>query len=152
MNSENQTWEDVKSKYLREIEKALSAVKHPRIREVLDDVTSHLEQRFTELAPQDRSWESFQAIITEMGPASDYAELLDPGSGKSKPRNTAMYVLIAASAAVVVAALLFAMTRGKNDDGTGAVATYIVTFKPILPFNPQTSRELLDAFNHKHPR
>jgi len=124
MNSENQTWEDVKSKYLREIEKALSAVKHPRIREVLDDVTSHLEQRFAELASQDRNCESFQGIITEMGPASDYAELLDPGAAKPKPRNTAMYVLIAASAAVVVAALLLAMARGRDGDDTGAAAEF----------------------------
>jgi len=152
MNSENQTWGDVKSKYLREIEKALSAVKHPRIREVLDDVTSHLERRFSELSPQDRSWENFQTIITEMGPASDYAELLDPGSTKSKPRIAGRYVLIAASAAIVVAALLLAMTRGRNGDGIDAAATYIVTFKPVSQFNPQTSRELLNAFNRKHPR
>jgi hypothetical protein len=34
----------------------------------------------------------------------------------------------------------------------GVSATYIVSFEPIAPFAPQTARELLDAFNERHPR
>ena len=30
-------------------------------------------------------------------------------------------------------------------------AVYIVTFRPVGPFTPQTARELLDAFNENHP-
>lgn len=29
--------------------------------------------------------------------------------------------------------------------------TYIVVFEPVAPFSPQTSRELLEAFNENHP-
>ena len=76
MSSESETWESLKTQYLNQIEKALSSVEHPRRKEVLDDVRSHLEQRFAELAPEQRTWENFQAIIIEMGPACDYAELL----------------------------------------------------------------------------
>ena len=79
MTSENKTWDALKAKYLHQVERALSSVRHPRRKEVLEDVRCHLEQRFAELEPDRQTWENFQAIITEMGPASDYAELLDAG-------------------------------------------------------------------------
>lgn len=76
MTSENKIWDHLKAEYLHQVEKALSTVKHPRGKEVLEDVSSHLDRRFTELGPQQQTRENFQSIITEMGPASDYAELL----------------------------------------------------------------------------
>lgn len=78
MTSENKKWDSLKAEYLRQVAKALSSVKHPRSKEVLEDVRSHLDRRFAELEPQQQTWENFQAIITEMGPASDYAKLLEP--------------------------------------------------------------------------
>lgn len=76
MSRENKTWESVKESYLKQVEAAIGAAGHPRLREILDDVNAHLEQKFAELAPSERVWENYQKIITEMGPASDYAELL----------------------------------------------------------------------------
>ena len=67
MTSENQTWGSLKAEYLRTVEKALSSVKSPRSKEVLDDVRSHLDRRFAELEPNQHTWENFQTIITEMG-------------------------------------------------------------------------------------
>jgi len=85
MTAENRKWESLKTEYLRKVEKALSSVKHPRGKEVLDDISSHLDRRFAELEPQEQTWENFQRIITEMGPASDYAELLDAQAVSAGP-------------------------------------------------------------------
>ena len=109
MTPESQTWDSVKTEYLNKVEKSLSSVRHPRSKEVLEDVRSHLDSRFAELAPEQRTWESFQAIITEMGPASDYAELLEPDAGRQthvgKPKHL-WWLVPAAVAAVVVVVLL----------------------------------------------
>ncbi|MHC4618282.1 MAG: S8 family serine peptidase [Planctomycetota bacterium] len=101
MTSETKTWESLKAKYLREVEKVLSSVKHPRIRDVLSDVRSHLDQRFAELEPGQETVENFRRIITEMGPACDYAELLDPGAGRPARRVRLRYVVGSAAAAVL---------------------------------------------------
>ncbi|MFA5863611.1 MAG: hypothetical protein WC975_02885 [Phycisphaerae bacterium] len=83
MTSESKRWEALKSEYLREVEKALSSVKHPRRYDVLEDVRLHLDQRFSDLAPDRQTPENLRAILNEMGPASDYAELLDAGPAPS---------------------------------------------------------------------
>ena len=75
MNDEKM-WEDIKGEYLVQVERALSSVQHPNTSDILEDVRSHLYRRFSELDPEQKTKENFQAIITEMGPASDYAERL----------------------------------------------------------------------------
>lgn len=79
-------WAEVKTDYLKRVEQALSAARHPRSFEILAEVSSHLEQRFAELEQQQRTWESFQRIITEMGPPAEYAELVgeDKKTGRWK--------------------------------------------------------------------
>ena len=146
MTSEIKKWDSLKAEYLRKVEKVLSSVKHPRRKEVLEDVRSHLDRRFAELEPQQRSWENFQAIITQMGPVSDYAELLDADAivpGRAIWQKYLWWLGLAAI--VVIAAILLLMARPDNNAG------YIVTFEPFDPFAPQTARELLDAFNENHP-
>jgi hypothetical protein len=80
MTSESKKWDRLKAGYLRKVEEALSSVKHPRRGEVLEDVRLHLERRFEELGPEEQTRENFQDIIAQMGPAADYAELLDAHS------------------------------------------------------------------------
>jgi hypothetical protein len=75
-------WIEVKVDYLKRVEQALSAVRHPRSFEILADVSSHLDRRFAELETQNHNWENFQKIATEMGPPSEYAELV--GGKKTK--------------------------------------------------------------------
>ena len=104
MTSENKEWDSLKAEYLRQVAKALSSVKHPRSKEVLEDVRSHLDRRFAELEPKQQTWENFQAIITEMGPASDYAELLEPVGPQPSRSVPPKYLLWIALAAVVVIA------------------------------------------------
>lgn len=76
MSQENKTWESVKQSYLEQVEAALKTAGHPQSQEILENVSLHLEQKFTELASDEQTWENFQNIIDAMGPPSDYAELL----------------------------------------------------------------------------
>lgn len=76
MTNEIKTWQDIRNSYLKQVEKAISKVKTPRKKEILCDVEAHLDQKFSELADDQKTWENFQAIITDMGPAQEYAELL----------------------------------------------------------------------------
>jgi len=115
MTSESKKWDSLKAEYLRKVEKALSSIKHPRSKEVLEDVCSHLDRRFAELEPQQQTWENFQAIITEMGPASDYAELLEPAAGQQRRSVPLKYLLwIGLAAVVIIAAILLPMAIRKK--------------------------------------
>ena len=107
MTSENKMWDSLKAEYLRQVAKALSSVKHPRSKDVLEDVRSHLQQRFAELEPSQQTWENFQSIITDMGPASDYAELLHAGKTPAKPSAFPKRILwVGLAAVVIIAAIL----------------------------------------------
>jgi hypothetical protein len=111
MTDEERTWEDVKAGYLREVEKALSSVKHPRIKEVLADVREHLERRFAELGPENRDWEGFQSIITDMGPARDYAELLAEEPERAKRSSVLEHIVLGALAVLVTVAVVVLLQR-----------------------------------------
>ena len=105
MTSHNDTWESLKAGYIAEVEKALSGVSHPRKKEVLADVQSHLEQRFAELGPDEKTRQNLVAIITEMGPASDYAELLEPDAKQRKRLLPWMLLCVLLLAALVIIAI-----------------------------------------------
>jgi hypothetical protein len=111
MSSESKTWESLKIQYLNQVEKALSSVEHPRRKEVLDDVRSHLDQRFAELADEQRTWENFQAIITEMGPACDYAELLGAGQTPRRQNVSPKFLLLIALVLVAAAATMILLPK-----------------------------------------
>lgn len=111
MTSESKTWDALKAKYLRQVEKALSSVKHPRIKEVLEDVRSHLDRRFAELGPEQQTRKNLRAIVDEMGPASDYAELLEPDDAPPRRNIQRKYLLWSGLAvAVIIAGIISAMT------------------------------------------
>jgi len=73
---------------------------------VLEDVESHLEKRFAELPEGQRTWENFQAIITNMGPPTDYAELLDTGQKVRTQRVPASFILSAAVVFAIIGAVM----------------------------------------------
>lgn len=110
MNPESQTWESLKAEYLHKVDKALSAVKNPRKKDVFADVCSHLDKRFAELEPEEQNWENFQTIITEMGPASDYAELLEPDVVASIQHVKSKHFLWASIAIVIITAVILLPT------------------------------------------
>ena len=86
-------WCEVKVDYLKRLEQALSVARHPRSFEILADVSSHLDRRFAELEPQNRNWENFQKIATEMGPPSEYTELVGQEQGRNMTTPSARYVI-----------------------------------------------------------
>jgi|GEM_PF-364551 len=142
MSSENETWESVKKNYLGQVEAALKSANFSRTHDILEDVGGHLEQKFAELSESERTWENFQKIITEMGPASDYVELLGEkaviGGGEKGiwgrfAVNAAMSILIIAAIIVMVQVVdwLAAPYYGKrvavgepNKPGEFAVSTF----------------------------
>jgi len=80
MSAERHTWEVLTSDYIRKVEHELAQVDHPRKKEVLQDLRDHLEQRFTDVPPEERTHEQMAAIIEDMGPPEEYAELLQPSA------------------------------------------------------------------------
>lgn len=104
--SGDSTWDNLKEGYLQQVEKSLMKVSSPRKKEVLEDIACHLDQKFGELADDDRTWENYQQIITEMGPAGDYAELLSPASVEASTKKFPLGMIIKV---VVIAGLIWLM-------------------------------------------
>lgn len=117
MTAENKTWQQLKANYLGQVEKALASVRHPRARDVLEDVGAHLDRRRAELAPEHQTGENLRAIIADMGPPADYAELLEPEgrAGRTSGRARPIRWLAPAGAVVVVLAIVvFIAVRGRQ--------------------------------------
>lgn len=147
MNPETTTWEHVRDTYLEQIKQVLASTRHAESRQVLDDVLAHLEQKKAELPEGERTWERFQAIITDMGPATDYVELLvDSENVQRTPIQRSRWLWGACAVCLVLIALVFVLMAGHPDS-----VAYRITFKAKSPFSPRSSRALLDAFNAKHP-
>ncbi|MBN2127965.1 MAG: carboxypeptidase regulatory-like domain-containing protein [Sedimentisphaerales bacterium] len=147
MDRQDRNWENLKSRYLRDIRRALSGVKGARVRAVLDDVSGHLDQRLAELEPARRTPENLNRIIAEMGPASDYAELLAPRIDPVRFHLRSRPLLALGLLACIAITGILLPTALSDDE-----VAYVIRFKPVAPFDPQTPRELLDAFNENHPK
>ena len=90
--------------------KSLCRPKNPRKEDVLKDVSSHLDRKFAELKPEERTSENFQAIFTQMGPTSDYAELLARDADLADLSVARTHLKWAVSAFICVAvAVVFSM-------------------------------------------
>jgi len=76
MNSSN-VWEKLKRQYLDEIADALESAEDTIRSSILRDVDAHLEQRRSELGSNRQTAADYGTIIQDMGPAEDYAELLN---------------------------------------------------------------------------
>jgi hypothetical protein len=76
VTTNDKTWESLVAGYLRQVENSLADVGHPSCKAIVDEVRAHLEQRYADLPAEKRNWDGYQETITEMGPPSDYAELL----------------------------------------------------------------------------
>jgi hypothetical protein len=119
MTSENKTWESLKAGYLQQVREALSSAGHPRSEEIIEDVRSHLDRRFAELEADWQTWENFQAIITEMGPASDYVELLNTDRMPTRQKVSLKYLfwVVLIFAAIAAVTYLFLL----SDDETNII-------------------------------
>jgi hypothetical protein len=132
MTSENKKWENVKAEYLRQVEKALSKIKNHRKKEVLDDVSAHLDRRFAELEEDNQTWENFQSIITQMGPPSDYAELLEPNAVSTKKVSLKKVLSVIAPLVVII---------------ISGIVLLLIIFAEPKPVSPERFR---DGFFEKH--
>jgi hypothetical protein len=133
MNLENKTWGSIKAEYLRKVEKALSSVKNPRKKDVLEDVRSHLDRRFAELGSEEQTWENFQAIITQMGPASDYAELLASEADLTKQSTSHKHLLWLMPALIGITAVAMVAVV--------AITAIVVIFYQAKPVTTDQFRE-----------
>jgi hypothetical protein len=105
MTSENRQWEEIKAGYLKQIEKNLAKVDHPQRSEILANVRDHLDSKYAELSADQRTWESFQQIITEMGPPEEYAELLMENNTAAPNITSQLNTLLAIAFIIVLAAV-----------------------------------------------
>ncbi len=116
--SENGKWNSVKAGYLEQVQKALVSACHREKKQVLEDVSSHLDRRYAELSEDERTWENFQQIITEMGPASDYAELLTPetlAGSQASSQKSLMGIVISVIAVIVTVIVLVTVLSNKQE-------------------------------------
>lgn len=147
MTLESKVWETLKAEYLSKVKKALSLVKYPHMSEVIEDVQSHMDQRFSELKSDEQTNKNIENIIAEMGPASDYAELLAPNTAQLNRKNRQNFLLLVSLAVVIIAGvvllpMVLPMVLPKT-------AGYIVKFEPVDGFQPRAAKELLEAFNNE---
>ena len=98
INFQDKDWLRLKEQYLKQIEEALVESGQPNVENIVEDVRGHLDRRFAELSPMQRTWENYQAIITEMGPSSEYAELAGQNTDTPKQKISLGFVLILAVA------------------------------------------------------
>jgi hypothetical protein len=117
MYSQGKTWDKLKAEYLHQVEKALASVKCPRIGQVIEDVCSHLDRRYAELELGQRTSENFQEIIAQMGPASDYAELLAQDTTPPSRKVWRRCLLGAGLAAIIIVAAAIYLTRNDHNPG-----------------------------------
>lgn len=110
MYSQGKTWDKLKAEYLHQVEKALASVKCPRIGQVIEDVRSHLDRRYAELELGQRTSENFQEIIAQMGPPSDYAELLAQDTTPPSRKVWRRCLLGAGFAAIIIVAVILLTT------------------------------------------
>ena len=141
MSAERKTWDNLKAEYLRQVEKSLSSVRHPHLNDVLEDVSHHLDHRFSEIEPDRRTRETLKSIIKEMGPAQDYAELIAPETVVPKKSHSKKYLVWISLAVLIAIGAIFLTMRSSRQEG------YIISFKPVAPFAPRTAKELLEAVN-----
>ncbi len=99
MNDNVTALPDSISRYLADVERQLKTIDHPRKKEVVEDLRSHLEQRLSEIPSQEPTPAQIEEILAEMGPAEEYPEFLAPASGaeprKCRRRPLAYIVLLA---------------------------------------------------------
>jgi hypothetical protein len=106
-NSQEKDWQRLKEQYLKQIEDVLVDSEQPNVDGIVNDVRSHLDCRYAELPPHQRTWENFQSIITEMGPPSEYAELVSEKQGCTAKKVSAKYVVILAVILTTLAGAMF---------------------------------------------
>jgi uncharacterized membrane protein len=135
--SGNTDWDRLVSVYMHHIAEALADVNKPRRRQIMEDVAAHLNLRFNELPQEDRTVDNFRNIIGEMGPATDYAELLDPEGAKPATNAASkrfLLLTLIAFLAIVAAAVIISLTLPPSTPEKPPAAAKRVVDKVDYPF------------------
>ncbi len=147
MADEQREWEQIRSEYIDRIKGVLADAPYSQASEIIENVSDHLDRKYSELGTDERRWENFRQIITDMGPAGDYAELLDvKGSegGRFGAGPGFIFSVIILAAALITAVLILPHFFGGEK-------VWCLSFTGKGDFNPRTVRGLLDEFNRNHP-
>ncbi len=124
MTADEKTWASARDNYLHDVKEGLKAAEYPGAKSIIEEVRQHLESRYSELPAENRTWEAYQRLITEMGPASDYVDLL--GIGKLK-RRIITWKKIAIAVPLILIALVWAWDRGLIPLGSyNGPRTYVI--------------------------
>jgi hypothetical protein len=121
-------WIEIKNEYLALVAQALMGVEYQKRSWILNQVAEHLDQKYSELPPEKRNWESFRQLVTEMGPAEEYAALMGVNMPKIRLPNREFHKLW-------VAVLILA---------AGAAGVWLIINGPgLLPENKPQSRPII---------
>jgi hypothetical protein len=144
--NQEKDWLQLKEQYLKQIEEALVESGQPNIENIIEGVRGHLDRRFAELSPMQRTWENYQAIITEMGPPSEYAELA--GQKKDTPAKKIslgfVFILVVALSLLTVGLLVLPKLFPKSPvpTWTDKMKSAIV---PVKQVNEQATTAAIEA-------
>lgn len=149
MTSEHRQWQEIKASYLKLIEKNLAQVDHPRRAEILDNVREHLDNKFAELPQQQKNWEGYQQIITEMGPPEEYAELLaenhTPKAKTTSGINTFLAFLFVIVLAAVGGYLIYTAKEGTPPEGDPVIYVNDLPVDGIVIGQPNCTADFVQS-------
>jgi hypothetical protein len=144
INFQDKDWLRLKEQYLKQIEEALVESGQLNVENIVEDVRGHLDRRFAELSPTQRTWENYQAIITEMGPSSEYAELAGQNTDTPKQKISLgfVFILVVALALLTVGLLVLPTLFPKSP-----VPTWTDKMKSAIVSDKQVNEQWVTAAN-----
>lgn len=148
MTNPTQQWQQIHDEYLTKVQNVLAGAPQNEKQQILDDIKVHLKERYNELSEDEKTWESFQKIIIDLGPVEDYADLLEEKSmlSKQSPKKSSLvWSIIGGLLLFGVFYLIISIPIITHPAG------YIISFSPDSGFAPTTPPELLAEFNRHHP-
>ena len=120
MSEQYKLWLEVKDDYLDKVRKSLEDVDTNIRNQIIDDVSSHMDCRFGELAESQHNLETYQKITAEMGAPGEYADLMECRksiSEKSGGKNMLIVVIGSTVLLILILILAFLVFTKFHDNG-----------------------------------
>lgn len=120
MNDQYKLWLEVKNDYLEKVRKSLDGLDNKTRNQIIDDVSSHMDCRYEELSDDEKSLDKFKEITVEMGPPSEYADLMgNPDTAGKKIKYISWMVIAAIAVIIICMILLFFQMRSLMSQNGG---------------------------------
>jgi hypothetical protein len=144
-------WQDTKEDYLCRVEAALRMTDNESRQNILKDVEEHLDRRYAELTADCQNHEHYMAIIADMGPAEDYAELLASKTPLHGPEDTSPKKPVFLNRLMIVLLILALLSAAGWKIITGLVLDH--GRQPLAPFenDPQLVGQWVAVDFVQHP-